>query len=171
MQRAFSGFDQGLQRRCQLRRAGKKPIDHHFIGVTGQDATQLPSAPIALHGKIAFRREGRFGSARHTADIHIQHLPGAFVVVPIALTMQLIDAVHRLLHLLHILRCTGIQRLLHHRLFRATASPERYLQRLIAAQPIIDFSQPMRTGQQANEPIVEFVSRAMFDGLLGNRTP
>ena len=53
----------------------------------------------------------------HAAHVHIQQLKACFVVVLKALTVLLVNHVHRVLHLRHILCGASRERLLHHRLF------------------------------------------------------
>ena len=161
-------FHQRLQGLVQLRRALEEPIDNHFLIARSQHAAQLATASIALLGKIAEAFKSRFGSTRHATPIHIQNLKVRGILMAIPLTVLAINAVQRLFHLAHILGGAAIQRFLHHRLLGTTAASEGCLQRLITAQAGVDFDQPMRSGQQANEGIVDFVDRCMLDCLLGN---
>ena len=57
---------------------------------------------------------------------------------------------------------------LHHRLFGASRASEGPLQTWVSSQAGIDFHQPVGSGQQADEGVIELVSRRMLDGFLPN---
>ena len=88
--------------------------------------------------------------------------------MPEALTVLTIDRVQRLLHLLDIFGCAGIQRLLHHRLLGTRLTSEGLLQGGIAPQAGIDLRQPLSPRQNRDEAIIQLVAWAVFDRLLRN---
>jgi hypothetical protein len=109
-----------------------------------------------------------FGTAWQTTHIHIQQLETGLVVVPIALAVLSVNHIKGVLHLVDILRCTGIQRLLDDRLFRTCASAKGEAQAWISSQAAIDFYQPMGSGQQADQGVVQLVSWCMLHRLLSD---
>src|SRR5712691_774486 len=112
--------------------------------------------------------KGGFGTARQTTHIDIEYLKAGLIVMLVALTILAINAVYGLFHLLHILCCTGIQGVLHHRLLCATAAPESLLQAHIGSQSRIDLDESMRSSQDADKSIREFVAWPILDRLLRN---
>src|SRR5712692_981113 len=168
LQGLFSSQDQGLQGASQLRLAIKEAIDHDFPVAAGQHAAQLSASPVTLFGKVAFGGNGGFGTAGQTTHIDIEYLKAGLIVMLVALTVLAINAVYGLFHLLHILCCTGIQRVLHHRLLRTTAAPESSLQAHIGSQSRIDLDESMGPGQDADKGIIEFVAWPILDRLLSN---
>src|SRR3989441_1015470 len=168
LQGLFSSQDQGLQGAGQLRLAIKEAIDHDFPIATGQHAAQLSATTVALFGKVAFATKGRFGTARQTTHIDIEHLKAGLIVMRVALTLLAINAVYGLFHLLHILGGTGIQRVLHHRLLRTAAAPESSLQTHISSQSRIDLDKAIGSGQDADKGVLELVAWSILDGLLRN---
>src|SRR5258707_3105437 len=168
LQGRFSSQDQGLQGACQLRLAIKETIDDDFPIAAGQHAAQLSAAPVALFGKVAFGGKGRFGTAGQTTHIDIERLKAGLVVMRVTLTLLAINAVYGLFHLLHMLCCRGIQRVLHHRLLSTAAAPESSLQAHIGSQSRIDLDQSMGTGQDADQGVIKFVAWPILDGLLSN---
>ncbi len=117
-----------LQGAGQLCLAIEEAIHDDFLIATGQHATKLSSTTIALLGKVALDGKGGLGSTGQATHIHIENLQVGLRVMLIALTVLGIDAVQRLFHLLNILRCTGIQGVLHHRLLGTATAPEGLLQ-------------------------------------------
>src|SRR5712692_7186877 len=162
LQRLFSGQHQRLQGAGQLRLAIKEAIDYDFPRVTGQHAAQLAASTVALFGK------GRFGTARQTAHIHIEHLQAGLIVMLVALTVLAIHAVYGLFHLLHILCGTGIQRILHHQLLGTATAPEGTLQAHIGSQACIDLDESMGSCQHADPCVIELLAWLILDRLLGN---
>ncbi len=65
-----------------------------------------------------------------------------------------IDRIHSLFHLLDILGCTGIQRVLHHRLLGAATAPEGSLQSHISSQARIDLDHAMGACQPTYQSII-----------------
>jgi hypothetical protein len=112
--------------------------------------------------------KGRFGTAGQATHIDIEHLKAGLIVMPVALTLLAIHAVYGLFHLLHILCCTGIQGVLHHRLLGTAAAPESSLQAHIGSQARIDLDQSLRPGQDADEGVIEFVAWPILDRLVRN---
>src|SRR5258708_6330768 len=112
--------------------------------------------------------KGGFGTAGQATHIDIEHLKAGLIVMRVALTLLVINAVDSLFHLLHILCCRGIQRVLHHRLLRTAAAPESSLQAHIGSKSRIDLDQSMGSGQDADQGVIEFVAWSILDGLLSN---
>ena len=75
--------------------------------------------------------------------------------------MLTIDAIERLLHLLHVLRRPTIQRLLHHRLLGTPRSPKGRLQAGIGTQAHVDLNQAMRSSQQGDKAIGELLHQGL----------
>jgi len=88
--------------------------------------------------------------------------------VSIPLAVLPIHQIQGVLHLVDILRCTRIQRLLDDRLLRTRLPSKGVLQSRISAQACIDFDQPMGSSQQTDQGVVELVGWRMLDGLLPN---
>ncbi len=82
--------------------------------------------------------------------------------------MLLVDPIQGVLHLMDILRCTRIERLLDDRLLRTCASAKGEAQAWISAQARIDFDQPMGSGQQADQGEVSLVGWRMLHRLLSD---
>src|SRR5260370_25147738 len=101
--------------------------------------------------------KGGFGTAGQTTHIDIEHLKAGLIVMRVALTLLAIDAVYGLFHLLHMLCCRGIQGVLHHRLLRTAATPERSLQAHICSQSRIDLDQSLGTRQDAYKSVIKLV--------------
>jgi len=100
--------------------------------------------------------KARFGTAEQTTHIDIQQLKAGLIVRRVALTLLAIHAVYGLVHLLHMLCCRGIQRVLHHRLLSTTAAPESSLQAHLGSQWRIDLDQSMGSGQDADQGVREW---------------
>jgi len=155
-----------LQGQGQLGFPVEELIDHHFLIAAGQDAPHLSPAPVALVGEIALGGKRRLGAAGQSTHIDIEYLPGVGIVVPIALALLAIDRGQRLLHLGHVLGASMIKRLLHHRLFGTVRAAKGALQRPVGAQSRIDLDDAVRTGQDGDESVIQFVSRRVFHGFL-----
>src|SRR5438132_13996074 len=103
--------------------------------------------------------KGRFGATGQATHIDIEHLKTGLIVMLVALTVLTIDALHGLFHLLHILWCTGIQRVLHHRLLGTAAAAKGSLQGGISSEACIDLPSAMGSGPQTVQSIVECATR------------
>lgn len=158
---------QGLQGSRQWRFATEEPIDHDCVIVRRQHSSQLPPTTITLVGKVPCTGTGGFFPAGHAGPIDIQHLQTAAVVVVVAPTVAAIDGVYRLVPLRDIGVSACVQCLLHHRLFGARLPPKRRLQARIRPQALVDFDQPMRTRQEGDKRIVQFLDRGVFHLFLG----
>ena len=112
--------------------------------------------------------KGRFGTAGQPPHYDIEYLKAGWIVMLVALTVMAINDVYGVLHLPHILGGTGIQRVLHHRLLRTAAAPESSLQAHVGSQSRIDLDESMRSGQDADLGIIEFVAWPILDRLLRN---
>src|SRR5258706_13297091 len=108
--------------------------------------------------------KGRFGSARQATHIHIENLEVRLIVMPVALTVLPIDPVQRLFHLLHILRRTGIQGALYHRLLGTATAPKGLLQGTIGSQARSELHPTMGSCPSTDQRVVDFVSTAILDG-------
>ncbi len=86
----------------------------------------------------------------------------------LALTVLAIDHVQRLVHLLHLLGCTDLQGVLHHRLLGTTAASKGALQGGIGEPPRLDLDQAMGSCQHTDQGVGEFVGRALLTRLLRN---
>src|SRR5260221_333721 len=115
-----------------------------------------------MPGKSSFR------AAWQATHVHIQQLETSLVVVSIPLAVLPIHQIQGVLHLVDILRCTRIQRLLDDRLLRTRLPSKGVLQSRISAQACIDFDQPVGSSQQTDQGVVELVGWRMLDGLLPN---
>jgi hypothetical protein len=82
--------------------------------------------------------------------------------------MLAIDRRERLLHLSHVLAGCAVKRLVYDRLFGAAGASKRALQRLLGTQARVDLDDAVGTGQNADEGIIQFVSRRIFHGFLRN---
>ena len=90
------------------------------------------------------------------------------VVMPEALTALTVNLSDGCLHLQNVLLGAGVQCFLDHRLFGAGIATEGVLQARVASQPLVDLDESLGSGQQADESIVEFLSRGVLDGLLAD---
>ncbi len=86
--------------------------------------------------------------------------------MPKALAVGSVDLIQAVLHFADILDRAGIQGLLYHRLFGTRTSAKGLRPRWIASQTGIDCDQPVGSGQQADEGIIELVNWRMLDGFL-----
>ncbi len=168
LQSRLSRFHQRLQSLDQLDIAHKEAIHYHFLILGGQYVAHLPSPAVILPGKTSLRGKSGFGAAWQAAHVHIQQMKAGLVVMINALAVLSIDLIERLMQLRHMFCGAGTQGFLHHRLFGAGLAPKGPLQAWVSSQARIDFHQPMGSSQQANEGIIELVSRRMLDGFLPN---
>ena len=79
--------------------------------------------------------------------------------MPIALAVLAINAIHRVLHLGHILRRAAIKRLLHHRLLGTLPSSKGQLQGRICSQARVDLDHAMGPRKPGDEAVIELVGR------------
>ncbi len=112
--------------------------------------------------------KSRFGAARQAAHIHLQNLLVRLISMLLALTVLAIDHVQRLVHLLHLLGCTDLQGVLHHRLLGTTAASKGALQGGIGEPPRLDLDQALGSCQHTDQGVGEFVGRALLTRLLRN---
>jgi hypothetical protein len=107
-------------------------------------------------------------AAWQATHVHIQQLETSLVVVSIPMAVLPIHQIQGVLHLVDILRCTRIQRLLNDRLLRTRLASKGLLQSRISSQARINLYQPMGSCQQADKGIIELIHWRMFDSLLPN---
>jgi hypothetical protein len=132
------------QSRHQLRLAVEEAFDDNLMITGGQHTPQLPPTPVALLGKVACRRQSSFLATWHPTHVDIEHLPLLRIGMAIALAVASVDGLDCGLHLRHRLLGTGIERVLHHRLFGAAFPPKGGLLGRVRPQASIDLDQAVR---------------------------
>jgi hypothetical protein len=78
-----------------------------------------------------------------------------------------VNDIECLLHLVNIGRRASIESILHDRLFRTSRTTKGGLQGGVGPQAGVKLDQAVGTSQQSDESIIEFINRAIADGLLG----
>src|SRR5260370_41621021 len=102
--------------------------------------------------------KGCFGTTGQTTHIDIEHLKAGLIVMRVTLTLLAINAVDGLFHLLHMLCCTGNQRVLQHQLLSTAAAPKTSLQAHIASQARTHLHQSTATTKDADPGVIKLFS-------------
>ncbi len=82
--------------------------------------------------------------------------------------MPPIDNVHGVVHLRHIGLGARVQGLLHHRLFGTRLTTKGRVQAGVRPQAFVDLHQAVRTCQERDKGIIQFLDRGVDDCLLSN---